>query len=177
MSKTFPIEITVRNIESTPAIEARIREKAEKLSLFNDRIMSCKVVVDMVQKHKTQGKLYNVTIDTHIPGKTIVATHNPNEDLYVAIRDAFNAMTRQLEDKARMVRGDVKTHEGPLFGKIARLFTDYGFIESLTGEEYYFSESNLVNTPFAELQAGMDVEFVEAIAGDSLQANHIKVKG
>jgi ribosomal subunit interface protein len=103
----------MRDMEHSDAVEQRIREKADKLSRFYDRIMNCRVVVEMPQRHKHQGKLHSVRIDLTVPGAELVANHSQNEDVYVAIRDAFDAMTRQLEEYARKQRGEVKTHTQP----------------------------------------------------------------
>lgn len=105
-----PLQVTFRDMPSSDAVDMRIREKAEKLSRYYDRIMACRVVVEMPQRHKHQGKLHRVRIDLTVPGAELVANHTQDEDVYVAIRDAFTAITRQLEDYARRQRGDVKTH-------------------------------------------------------------------
>jgi len=107
---TVPVEVTFRDIEHSDAVETRIREKAAKLSQFHDRIVSCRVVVESPQRQQHQGKLMAVRIDINVPGKEIVVNKIENEDVYVAIRDAFGAATRQLEDFARRQRGDVKDH-------------------------------------------------------------------
>ena len=36
--------------------------------------------------------------------------NHAHDDVYVAIRDAFDAAVRQVEDHARRMRGDTKTH-------------------------------------------------------------------
>ncbi|KPK68141.1 MAG: RNA polymerase subunit sigma-54 [Acidithiobacillales bacterium SM23_46] len=109
----IPLQVTFRDIEHSDAVETRIREKAEKLQRYYDRIMGCRVVVEMPQRHKHQGKLHSVRIDLTVPGAELVANHTQHEDVYVAIRDAFDAMSRQLEDFARKQRGEVKTHTAP----------------------------------------------------------------
>jgi ribosomal subunit interface protein len=106
----IPLQVTFRDMPSSDAVETRIREKADKLGRFYDRIMGCRVVIEMPQRHKHQGKLHSVRIDLTVPGAELVANHAQHEDVYVAIRDAFTAITRQLEDYARKQRGDVKTH-------------------------------------------------------------------
>ncbi len=106
----IPLQVTFRDIAPSDAVEIRIREKADKLGRFYDRIMGCRVVIEMPQRHKHQGKLHSVRIDLTVPGAELVANHTQHEDVYVAIRDAFTAMTRQLEDHARRQRGSVKTH-------------------------------------------------------------------
>ncbi len=107
----IPVQITIRDMEHSEALEARIREKAHKLDEFFNHIMSCRVVVEMPHKHHHQGKQFNVRIDIGVPGSEIVVNRDHAEDVYVALRDAFSAAKRQLEDYVRKVRGDVKTHE------------------------------------------------------------------
>lgn len=106
-----PLQITVRNIEHSDALETRIRDKAQKLEEFCKHIMFCRVVVEAPHKHHHQGKQFNVRIEIGVPGNEIVVNGDHHEDVYVALRDAFNAAKRQLEDYARKIRGDVKTHE------------------------------------------------------------------
>lgn len=171
------LDITVRDIETSPAIETRIREKADKLTQYFERIESCKVVVEQEQKKAHQGKLYLVRLDVTVPGKHLVVNRQPSTDLYVAIRDSFQAMYRQLEDYAGKIRGDVKSHLKSLEGEIKGLFADYGFIETPDGSKYYFHESNVMQPPFSELMVGQMVHFIEVTAGDTLQAGHIKGNG
>jgi ribosomal subunit interface protein len=112
----IPLDISFRNMDPSPAVEARIREKAAKLERFHERIISCTVVVEAPHRHHHKGKIYSVHIDISVPGKDhlIVDRAKPadhaHEDVYVAVRDAFNAAVRQLEDYTRRMRGDVKAH-------------------------------------------------------------------
>lgn len=106
----IPLQITVRDMEHSDALETHIRDKANKLDEYFDHIMSCRVVVEMPHKHHHQGKQFNVRIDIGVPGSEIVVNRDHAEDVYVALRDAFDAAKRQLEDYARKMRGDVKTH-------------------------------------------------------------------
>lgn len=94
----LPLQITARNFELTEALEEAIRRKADKLDQFSDNIVACRVVVDCPHRHHHKGALYNVTIDLSVPGHEFVVSHEPNEDLYVALRDAFDAARRQLLD-------------------------------------------------------------------------------
>ncbi len=110
---TIPLQITFRDMPLSDAVEQRIREKAVKLERFNDRILGCHVVVEMPQRHKHQGKLHSVRIDLTVPGRELAVNRVEDEDVYVAIRDAFNAALRQLESFVERQRGDVKTHAVP----------------------------------------------------------------
>lgn len=107
----IPLQITIRGIEHSDALETHIREKADKLEEFFSHVMSCRVVVEVPHKHHQQGKQFNVRIDIGVPGSEIVVNRDHAEDVYVALRDAFDAAKRQLEDYARKIRGDVKTHK------------------------------------------------------------------
>ncbi len=173
----IPLQITIQDLPHSESMEMDIRKKVEKLQLYNDHIMSCRIVINLVQKHKHQGKEYLAKIDLKVPGAELVANKHRRENAYVAIRDAFNALQRQLKSRSRKQRGEVKTHEAILSGKVVRLFEDYGFIESTDGKEYYFHRDNVINNNFENMTAETEVFFLEAaIAGDSLQANHIIVR-
>ncbi len=104
-------------MDPSPAVEARIRKKAEKLERFHDRIVGCTVVVEAPHRHHHKGKLYSVRVDISVPGKDLVvgkanSLDHTHEDVYSAVRDAFDAVVRQIEDQTRKMRGDVKTHTG-----------------------------------------------------------------
>lgn len=107
----LPLQVTLRDIPHSEAVETAIREKAEKLDQFHPAIMGCRVAVELPGKHKHQGKQFSVRIDVTVPGSEIVVNRERAEDLYVVLRDAFDAAKRQLEEHARRLRGDVKHHE------------------------------------------------------------------
>lgn len=106
-----PIQITFKDIPHSDAVESHIREKAAKLETFYPNIIGCHVTVETPHKHQHQGKLHNVRIDIKVPGSEIVVNRDKHEDLYVALRDAFDAARRQVEEYGRKQRGDVKRHE------------------------------------------------------------------
>jgi ribosome-associated translation inhibitor RaiA len=91
-------------------MDARIVELAAKLDDLHPRITRCHVVVSETDRHKQKGNLFEVHLDIHVPGHEVVATQKASEDAYVAITQAFEVATRQLEDAARIQRGEVKAH-------------------------------------------------------------------
>lgn len=107
----IPLQITIRDVEHSGALETHIRGKVEKLEEFFKHITSCRVVVEVPHKHHHQGKQFNVRIDIGVPGSEIVVNHDHDEDIYVALRDAFDAAKRRLEDYACKIRGEIKAHE------------------------------------------------------------------
>ncbi|MBT9540237.1 ribosome-associated translation inhibitor RaiA [Thiobacillus sp.] len=172
-----PLQITFRDIEHSDVLEAHIREKAEKLETFFEPIMSCRVVVDMPHQHKQQGKFFNVRIDIGVPGSEIMVNRDQHEDVYVALRDGFDAAKRQLEDYARRLHREVKTHDTEYIGEVARLFPDegYGFIQRADGDELYFNGDSLVNITLNQLSEGDAVQFIEDLSADRPQAKRVSV--
>jgi ribosomal subunit interface protein len=103
------VQIVFRNLPPSEAVEAKIREKVQKLDRFfkngqkkgMKEPISCKVIVERDGLHHQQGSLYRISVDLSVPGKHLVVSRNPSdrhehEDVYVAIRDAFDAVKRQL---------------------------------------------------------------------------------
>ena len=173
-----PLQITFRDMEHSETLETHIREKAEKLETYFEPIMSCRVVVEMPHQHKHQGKLFNVHIDIGVPGSEIVVNHHQHEDVQVALRDAFDTAKRQLEDHARRLHRETKTHDTEYIGEVARLFPDegFGFIRRADGDELYFNADNLVNTTLTQLNEGDAVKFIEDMTtADKPQAKRVSV--
>ena len=111
-----PLQITYRNMESSEALEAEIHKRINKLAKRFEQLVSCRVVVEAPPQHRRKGGLYKIRIDMTCPeGKMAVnreppVEHHAHEDVYVALRDAFDAAKRRLEDYARKIRGDTKVH-------------------------------------------------------------------
>jgi ribosomal subunit interface protein len=113
-----PLQITFRDIPPSEAVEAKIRERADALEKFFPNIVGCHVVVESTGRAHHKGKLYYLRIDMTVPGKQIVSKRHPDdhhahEDIYVAVRDAFDEARRQLEDYSHRLKGMVKKHREP----------------------------------------------------------------
>ncbi|MEG6508884.1 HPF/RaiA family ribosome-associated protein [Methyloligella sp. 2.7D] len=112
---TSTLQISYRDIEPSEAIESRIAEHAAKLDAFFSRSLVYDIVVEMPHRHHEKGNLYNVRIHISMPGRDVNVDHagrqdHAHEDINVAIRDAFDAARRQLQDRVREMEGDVKQH-------------------------------------------------------------------
>lgn len=173
----IPMQITLRNVDQSEALETRIREKAQKLESFFEHIISCRVVVDMPHNHKHQGRAFNIRIDVGVPGREIVVNRDRHEDVYVALRDAFDATRRQLEDYVQRMRGDTKHHQEEYIGEVVRLFPEdgCGFILRADGDELYFQRDNVVNPAFHQLNVGDEVKFIEELAAEGPQAKRVSI--
>jgi hypothetical protein len=62
-----PPQITFRHMDTSEAVAARIRERAEELERFFDRIISCRVVVECRHPRRLQGNLFQVRVDLMSP--------------------------------------------------------------------------------------------------------------
>ena len=111
-----PIEISFRNMDVSPAVEARVHERAARLEKFYDGITSCHVFIKAPHESQQTGNLYEVHIEVRVPGSELLVTGKPGDlaahsDIMVALRDAFDAMERQLKKWKQQIRGQVKTHQ------------------------------------------------------------------
>jgi ribosome-associated translation inhibitor RaiA len=118
------LQTTFRNVDASPAVEARLRDEAGKLGKYFDGITSCRVIVEAPHRES-----FHIRIELRVPGKELVVAHEPSliheeqseshkhlevegphKNVYVAIRDAFKAMRRQLQDYVPCLRHEVKAH-------------------------------------------------------------------
>jgi len=198
----LPVQISFRNVERSEMVEARIREETAQLEKFYDRIMSCRITVEALHHRLDRGNPYHLRIDLTVPGAELVVKQEPSlhkpdqqtdegripkeiaaegshKDIYVAIRDAFDAMRRELEGCIGRQRGDVKHHEPTPHARVSRLFPeeDYGFLETFDGREIYFHRNAVLNGGFDRLEVGKEVAFAEEMGEKGPQASTVKPVG
>jgi len=104
----IPLQITVRDMPHSEALDTRIRAKAGKLAEFHANITSCRVTVEKSRKHHRQGHHFQVTVDVRVPGREFVANRDHDEEVYVTLREAFGALRRQLDEHVSAGRSFVK---------------------------------------------------------------------
>jgi ribosomal subunit interface protein len=180
----IPLQVTFRNLDRSPALETNVREHAEKLDQYYNRIMSCRVVIEQQHKHHRRGNHYHVSVDVTVPGSELVASREPDEhhaytDVYVAIRDAFDTMRRQLEDYARMHDQRLKVRTPPSHGRIVELnpAEDYGRIETPDGRLVYFHRNSVLGADFDGLSIGAELRFDEEAGEQGPQASTVRAVG
>jgi ribosome-associated translation inhibitor RaiA/cold shock CspA family protein len=162
-----PVELVFDDVESSPAVEQRVRERVRRLERFYDGITSCHVALGTPHRHQRKGRQWSVRIELRVPGTELVVSRQPgdvgaHEDLPVAIRDAFDAMERELKSWRAKVDGEVKTHVPPLQGRIRELDPQRGFgqIATTDGRLVYFHRNSVVEPDFESLQLDDPVEVV-----------------
>ena len=180
----IPLQISFRGMDRSDTVEAYVRERAAKLERFYESIIGCRISIEAPHKHHQKGNHYRARIDITVPNGELVVDRDPtqkssHEDVYVAIRDAFDAARRRLEDYARKRRGDVKKHEVPHHGRIIALYPemDYGTIETHDGREVYFHCNSLRNEQFGHLQEGDEVRFAEIMGDQGPKASTVYTIG
>lgn len=106
-----PLQVVFRNMHASPAVETDVRDHLDHLSKRHDKIMHCQVVIEQRHHRHEQGNLFHVRVDVKVPGRELVAdrdseTDPAHEDVYVAVRDAFDAVGRQLDAYRDRRRGE-----------------------------------------------------------------------
>jgi ribosomal subunit interface protein len=178
------LQVTFNNMQPSDAVEKKIRERVEKLDKLFDQILACRVVIEAPHKHQHKGGLYHVSIDLTLPDSELVVNRRPDqhqehEDIYVAVRDAFNAMRKQLLNYISRRHRQVKSHEVPPHGRISQLYKEkgYGMIEKSDGVEIYFHKNSVLNADFNNLELGSEVRFAEEEGDLGPQASTVKIVG
>ena len=113
---TFPMQITYRHMDSSPALDERIRDLAARLATASSHVLSGHVLIAAPHQHSHQGRLFEVHLDLHVPGRRIAvhrssAWNRAHEDAYVALRNAFAAARRKLAEYEQFLRRNVESHE------------------------------------------------------------------
>jgi ribosome-associated translation inhibitor RaiA len=80
----IPLQISFHGVQHSEALASTIRDKARGLDRYYDRIMSCRVVLELAGRHQHQGKEFVAKIELKVPGGDIAVTHQHSEDPQVA---------------------------------------------------------------------------------------------
>jgi cold shock CspA family protein len=198
----LPAQITFRNMDHSDKVESLIREKIASLDKYYKHIMNCRVMVEVPHRHRVEAPNYHVRVDLTVPGGEIVVAREPSlhsgvqdvegeeacksmeveqshKHLEVAIKGAFDAARRKLQDFARSQRADVKTHVNMAKGRVTRLLPakGYGYVETEDGREVYFHKKSVLKGDFDHLRVGSEVAFVEEEGDKGPQASTVRLPG
>lgn len=117
MSNEF--QVVYHNIDQSAALTENVNKRIEKLQRFSNDIIGGRVVLDSPHNNHHKGKMFSVTVEIHTSGKEVIVRQGQHdkpahEDIYVAVRDAFNVAERQLkatDKKHRKSTLDVENFE------------------------------------------------------------------
>jgi len=98
----FPLDLCFRHDLEGEHIKDFVYNMAAKLNRFSHHIEHCRVILDQSGAHHQRNRLYHVTINIDVPGKTITVKHDSEtdsgfENLYLSIHLAFGAAIRRLK--------------------------------------------------------------------------------
>jgi ribosome-associated translation inhibitor RaiA len=114
----LPLQIVFHQLDPWPGAEAVLRERAQRLERLCPEMMSCRVVVEETQKHQQLGRPVAVQVEVHVPGHALTVNRQHDTDFKVAAREAFEAMTRRLEDLTRRRREQGRERGAPRTGQV-----------------------------------------------------------
>jgi ribosome-associated translation inhibitor RaiA len=149
-----PLKIVSRDFPLSEAFEAEIREKPSGLEHFYSHLSGCEVTVcAQTIKHHRRGGPFTMQIRLTVPGKELAVDRQAKEEISQAIREAFAAAGRQLQDYAREQRGAVKAHAATARGRVIRLDLKlgYGFLQDSDGHEVYVHRNSVFHDRFGDL--------------------------
>ncbi len=180
-----PLEITFRGIPSDEDIKSLVQQKAAKLEMVAENLISCRVAIEKKQKHPQSGSPYRVRVNMRLPpGREVVVDSGESGEGYIhdelstVVREVFDIALRQLKKVSDQQQDEVKEHPmQETSGIVVRLFTDngYGFLKTLTGREIFFHRNSVLNKDFERLEVGTGVRFVEEQGEKGPQASTVQI--
>lgn len=182
----IPSNITFHNLDPSPALEERIKEKIDKLDQRYKGLIRCDVTVEGSSHHKNKGNLYSVHILVTLPGRELVVSQHPgktpkrHEKVFAAMNDAFLAIEKQLSDFKQERRGKVKEHASVMqTGEIVMIDAgeEFGFLTMEDGTRLYFHRNAVHGDRFMDLALGSKVRFsfIEGEGAEGPQANFVRL--
>lgn len=180
----IPLETAFRDVPRTPDIEQLILDKVDKLEAISDAITSGEVVIERPHESSATGNPYRVRLTFNLPPghKLTVERKSVDQDneqpLSAVIRDAFDALRRQLKERVERQRGDVKAHPDQQAGAVVdELLEDegYGFLRTVDGRRIYFHENAVAEDDFDRLTVGTGVRFAEEQGEQGPQATVVQI--
>ena len=100
----LPLDLRFLDIAHSDALEATVRARVAHIERLCPDVIAWRVTIAQEHKHQNQGRPFTVRVDVTIPGQELAINRTHAEDVYVAVRDAFDAAHRKLEDTIRTRR-------------------------------------------------------------------------
>jgi cold shock CspA family protein len=175
-------QVSFDDIPIDEAVRDAALDHVAQLENVYGRITGCHVVIAQPHRHHRAGRLYSVRVDVRVPSGEIIVNRDhhldhAHEDVFVALRDSFDAARRRLEDHVRRLRGTEKAHATRLHGLVTQIFPlqGYGFIETPDGREVYFHRNTISANDFRMIDIGSPVTFSEEDGDEGPQAASVQL--
>ena len=109
----LPLDLRFVGMAPSPALEADVHARVAHVDRFCPDILAWRITIEQEARHQHRGRPFAVRIDVTLPGQELAVSHVHDEDVHIALREAFDAARRKVEDAVRIRRGDVKQHASP----------------------------------------------------------------
>ena len=109
----LPVHIRFAGLAPSEAIERAIRQKVRHAERLHPSIIAWRVTVEQDHKHRHQGRPFGVRLEASLTGREVVVTRVHDEDVYVALRDAFDTLQQQLGSSPTVDRDRIDSHLDP----------------------------------------------------------------
>jgi ribosomal subunit interface protein len=106
----LPFAIQFDGIARSDAVEDFARSRVEYLERHFADLTGCRVIISRESRHGQMGGFFCARVAMTLPGRELIISHAHEHDAYIALRDAFDAINRRLEDSQQIRRGRVKHH-------------------------------------------------------------------
>ncbi|WP_034643347.1 HPF/RaiA family ribosome-associated protein [Desulfovibrio inopinatus] len=180
----LPLDISYRGMEKSAAIDELIHKKAAKLEQVCNQINSLRVALEVDHKRQRSTMSFRVRLDFTVPPghelcvKRESTGQNANDDLYLLVRETFDAAKRKASKLNQKQGGRVKPHpEHEVQAVVSKLFPgeDYGFVRTLNERDVYFHRNSVVYGDFEDLTVGDGVALEVTQGEKGLQATSIRL--
>ena len=105
-------------MDSSPAVEVRVRERVDKLEHYFSHLTSCRVVITAPPRQGRGSQVFHITIEMGVPQKGELVVKNQDadhehEDVYFAIGETFDVAERRLRKFSERMEGKTKRQPPP----------------------------------------------------------------
>ncbi len=183
-----PVEIDFQGLEANEQLRSCVNRNISVLEQRFGRITACRVLIRGPSERHRKGGVCEISIRLSLPqgrevdiGRSEKAekADSRTADPVVALNDAFKRARRRLQDHARRMQGQVKSHEGQPVATVKR-FDDaagFGFLETPDGREIYFHKNSVLDGGARNVAPGTRVTFFEEMGEKGAQASTVRVLG
>jgi cold shock CspA family protein len=180
-----PVEIDFQGLKGNEQLRACVMKNISVLEQRFGRITACRIVIKAPSDRHRTGGACEISIRLTLPqGREVdigrsEKADDRHADPIVAVNDAFKRARRRLQDHARRMRGQVKSHDSAPIATV-KSFDDasgFGFLETPDGREVYFHKNSLLNGGSRQVAPGMRVAFFEEMGEKGPQASTVRVLG
>jgi len=107
---TLPIDISFQDIPHSKAVEEAVTHQVNHLGRICDQITRCRVSLALEARHQQQGRPFSAHIGVTMPHHAPISSKASDEDVYVALREAFAQLERMVAETVQKHRPRADQH-------------------------------------------------------------------